>query len=80
MVKKILGMKKSPKPKPGSEQILVKIGRCGICAADPKIFRGKGYFSPIVYQNAPIIAGHEFIGEVVELGPNAGMKWGSGGG
>jgi L-iditol 2-dehydrogenase len=65
-----------PKPKPGSEQILVKIGRCGICAADPKIFRGKGYFSPIVYQNAPIIAGHEFIGEVVELGPNAGMKWG----
>ena len=64
------------KPKPGNEEVLVRIGRCGICAADPKIFHGKGYFSPIVYQNAPIIAGHEFIGEVVELGPNAKTKWG----
>lgn len=65
-----------PKPKPGHEEVLVKIGRCGICAADPKIFHGKGYFSPIVYQNAPIIAGHEFVGEVVELGPGAREKWG----
>jgi len=66
------------KPKPGKEEVLVRIGRVGICAADPKIFRGKGYFSPIVYQSAPIIAGHEFIGEVVELGPDAKQKWGLG--
>jgi 2-desacetyl-2-hydroxyethyl bacteriochlorophyllide A dehydrogenase len=64
------------KPKPRKEEVLVRIGRVGICAADPKIFRGKGYFSPIVYQSAPIIAGHEFIGEVVELGPDAKQKWG----
>lgn len=65
-----------PKPKPGPEEVVVRIGRCGICAADPKIFHGKAYFSPIVYQNAPIIAGHEFVGEVVELGPGAKEKYG----
>ena len=65
-----------PKPKPGQEEVLVRIGRCGICAADPKIFRGLAYFSPIVYQSAPIIAGHEFVGEVVELGPGAAEKYG----
>lgn len=65
-----------PKPKPGKEEVIVKVGRCGICAADPKIFHGKGYFSPIVYQNAPIIAGHEFIGEVAELGPGSKEKYG----
>ncbi len=65
-----------PKPKPGPEEVLVRIGRAGICAADPKIFHGKGYFSPIVYQNTPIIAGHEFVGEVAELGPGAKEKWG----
>ena len=60
------------KPEPGPEEVLVRIGRAGICAADPKIFHGLGYFSSIVYKNAPIIAGHEFVGEVVELG--AGSK------
>jgi len=63
-------------PKPGPEEVTVKIERCGICAADPKIFRGKAYFSKIVYDHAPIIAGHEFIGEVVELGPGAKEKYG----
>ncbi|MEM4290320.1 MAG: alcohol dehydrogenase catalytic domain-containing protein [Nitrososphaerota archaeon] len=64
------------KPKPGPEEVLVKIGRCGICAADPKIFHGLAYFSPIVYKNAPIVAGHEFVGEVIELGPGAAEKYG----
>ncbi|MEM2178747.1 MAG: alcohol dehydrogenase catalytic domain-containing protein [Candidatus Methanomethylicaceae archaeon] len=65
-----------PKPIPKEDEVLVKIHKCGICAADPKIFHGKGYFSPVVYSHAPIIAGHEFVGEVVELGPNARKKYG----
>lgn len=64
-----------PKPQPMDGEVLVKIQRCGICAADPKIFHGKGYFSNIAYQNAPIIAGHEFVGEVTELGPGARQRW-----
>jgi len=62
---------KVPKPKPGPGEVLVKVNRVGICAADPKVFHGLGYFSPIVYEHAPIIAGHEFIGEVSEFGVGA---------
>ena len=61
-------------PKAGENEVVVKVGRCGICAADPKIFHGKAYFSQVVYDHAPIVAGHEFIGEVVELGPGAKEK------
>ena len=66
-----------PEPKAGEEEVIVKIGRVGICTgADPKIYHGKAYFSQVVYDNAPIIAGHEFVGEVVELGPGAKEKYG----
>lgn len=64
-----------PDPKPGAEEVVVKVGRCGICAADPKIFHGSAYFSQVAYDQAPIVAGHEFIGEVVALGEGAGEKY-----
>ncbi|MEM3410242.1 MAG: alcohol dehydrogenase catalytic domain-containing protein [Nitrososphaerota archaeon] len=62
-------------PKLSEGELLVKIGRCGICAADPKIYSGTAYFSSVAYRNAPIIAGHEFVGEVVELDRAASEKW-----
>ena len=63
-------------PRASEEEVIVRVTRCGICAADPKIFHGKAYFSQLAYDNAPIVAGHEFIGEVVELGDGAGKKYG----
>ena len=30
-----------PMPKAGNEEVVVKVERCGLCAADPKIFHGK---------------------------------------
>ena len=65
-----------PDPKAGEEEVIVKVGRCGICAADPKILHGTAYFSQTVYNHAPIVAGHEFIGEVVELGKGSKDKYG----
>ncbi len=62
-------------PKPGEEEVVVKVGKCGICAADPKIFHGSAYFAEVAYSHAPIVAGHEFIGEVVELGKGAAEKY-----
>jgi len=35
-------------PQAGEEEVVVKIGRCGICAADPKILHGNAYFSQTV--------------------------------
>ena len=61
---------------PGPEEVLVEIESCGVCAADPKIYYGKAYFSPTVYQNAPIVAGHEFMGRVIKLGDGAAEKYG----
>ena len=63
-------------PKAGEEEVIVKIGRVGICAADPKILHGTAYFSQTVYDHAPIVAGHEFVGEVVELGKGSKEKYG----
>ncbi len=65
-------------PEIGEDDILVKIKACGICAGDIKsyhgaaMFWGGGVLPP--WNDAPVIPGHEFIGEVVALGDNAGRK------
>ncbi len=63
-------------PDPGEDEVLVEIESCGICAADPKIYYGNAYFAQAAYDNAPIVAGHEFMGRVVKLGPGAGETYG----
>lgn len=52
-----------PDPKPGDGQVVVRVGACGICGTDLHI--ADGHFPPTPY---PIVPGHEFGGEVVELG------------
>lgn len=54
-------------PKPRRGEVLVEIKAVAICGSDPGIFGGK------VLQNGwppnfPFVAGHEFAGQVVELG------------
>ena len=49
-----------PKPKPGRNEILVKVISCGICGSDIV----EWYRLP----RAPLIPGHEIGGEVVEVG------------
>jgi L-iditol 2-dehydrogenase len=61
---------------PGEEEILVEIESCGICAGDSKIYYGNAYFAQTVYNNAPIVAGHEFMGRIIKMGAGAGEKYG----
>ncbi len=61
---------------PGEGEVLVEIESCGICAADPKVYYGNAYFSQVAYNNAPLVAGHEFMGRVTKLGPGAGERYG----
>jgi threonine dehydrogenase-like Zn-dependent dehydrogenase len=63
-------------PEPGAEEVLIEIESCGICAADPKIYYGNAYFAKVAYAHAPIVAGHEFMGRVMKLGPGAAEKYG----
>lgn len=52
-----------PDPKPEPRHVVIKVGACGICGTDLHI--ADGHFPPTPY---PIVPGHEFAGEVVELG------------
>ena len=61
------------RPVAGPCELIVKNHGCGICAGDLKAFHGAAMFwggcSP--WLKAPVVPGHEFFGEVVEMGPGA---------
>ena len=50
-------------PEPGPDEVVLRVGACGICGTDIHIIDGE--FPPTVY---PIIIGHEFGGEVTAVG------------
>lgn len=56
-----------PLPKISAEEVLVKVKACGICGSDVAYFFGD---SSLETKNGkgPLILGHEFSGEVVEVG------------
>ena len=59
-----------PKPQPGIGEALIKVKACGICGSDiPRIYGDIAYFYPS-------IPGHEFAGEVQEVGdPRRDDSW-----
>lgn len=50
-------------PRPGRGEVLIKVGMAGVCGTDLHIFHG---LFPKV--RPPVTLGHEFCGEVLELG------------
>jgi threonine dehydrogenase-like Zn-dependent dehydrogenase len=69
-----------PVPQAGAGEVIVKVRHCGICASDAKcyggapLFWGDAHRPP--YVDGPVIAGHEFTGDVVALGKGAEEKHG----
>jgi erythritol/L-threitol dehydrogenase len=63
-----------PTPQAGDQEMVVKVEACGICAGDLKAEHGASRFwggdGMPPYIKAPMVPGHEFIGTIVELGPN----------
>lgn len=57
-----------PDPTPGPDELVVRVGASGICGTDLHIFAGD---SPLAHY--PVVPGHEFAGEVVALGSEAGQ-------
>jgi 2-desacetyl-2-hydroxyethyl bacteriochlorophyllide A dehydrogenase len=62
-----LSIETRPDPVPGAGEIVLRVGRCGICGTDLSMTDGSGQ----TYELDSII-GHEFAGEVVALG--AGVR------
>jgi 2-desacetyl-2-hydroxyethyl bacteriochlorophyllide A dehydrogenase len=58
-----LKIEERPDPEPGPDEIIVRVGACGMCGTDVHIAEGE--FPPTPY---PIVPGHEFAGEVVSVG------------
>jgi len=54
-----------PKPTFGAEEVLLRIRRIGICGSDVHVYHGKH-----PYTSYPLVQGHEFSGEVAEVGAN----------
>ena len=62
-VHKPLVVEEVPDPKAGAGEVVIKVGRCGICGSDLHISE-----DPIFGVPAGAVLGHEYAGEVVEVG------------
>ena len=56
----------APCPLPGLEEVLIKIGKTAICGTDIHIYNWDEWAARTV--PVPMIVGHEFSGEIVEIG------------
>lgn len=63
-----LWMTHAPVPEIGPEDVLIKINKTGICGTDIHIWNWDAWASATV--PVPMITGHEFAGEIVEIGRN----------
>jgi threonine 3-dehydrogenase len=57
-----------PEPKVGINDVLIKVDRTGICGTDLHIFKWDDWASRTI--PVPLVVGHEFVGEIVEVGAN----------
>jgi len=55
-------------PEPGPEEVLIKVKLAGICGTDLHIYKWDEWSKSRL--KLPIIIGHEFVGEIVEVGSN----------
>ena len=66
-------------PRAGKGEMILKVEACGICAGDTKAFAGAasfwGFDGQPKYIKEPMIPGHEFVGKVVEIGPDVKGDW-----
>ena len=61
-----LSLQEMPNPTCAADGLLVRVESCAICGSDVKMYK-----APDPRVKPPQIVGHEFVGEVVEVGPKA---------
>lgn len=66
-----LAIQEQPMPVPREHQAVIRVARCGICSSDLRMTSGQGFDWP---QGTAL--GHEYAGEVVEVGPGSRLRVG----
>ncbi len=70
-----LWMMEVPKPTPGPNDVLIKIKKTAICGTDLHIYKWDEWAQKTI--KVPMHVGHEFVGEIVEMGAGVeGLKLG----
>ena len=76
----VLDVREQDEPRPEAGEVLIEVRACGICGSDLHTLQhahevgklgevlGTSGFDP----ERPYVMGHEFCGEVVDLGPEIG--------
>ena len=57
-----------PEPTAGPNDVLIRVDRTGICGTDLHIYKWDAWAQKTI--PVPMVVGHEFVGEVVEVGAN----------
>lgn len=65
-------LKTIPIPQIKDDEVLIRVGACGVCGSDLHAVGSdaEGYSTFASHMRLPVILGHEFSGEVVEVGKN----------
>jgi threonine 3-dehydrogenase len=57
-----------PQPTIGISDVLIRVHRTGICGTDVHIYKWDAWAAKTI--KVPLVIGHEFVGEIVEVGSN----------
>ena len=63
-----LWLEEVPQPAVGINDVLIRVDRTGICGTDLHIYKWDEWAQKTI--PVPMVVGHEFVGEVVEVGSN----------
>jgi threonine 3-dehydrogenase len=63
-----LQMQEVPVPEVGINDVLIRVLRAGICGTDVHIYQWDKWAEATI--KPPLVIGHEFVGEIVEVGAN----------
>ena len=64
--KRGLWLEEVPVPKPGVNEVLIKISKSAICGTDLHIYKWDAWAQKTI--KTPMTIGHEYVGIVVEIG------------
>jgi threonine 3-dehydrogenase len=57
-----------PEPKVGINDVLIRVHKTGICGTDAHIHKWDAWAAKTI--PVPMVIGHEFVGEIVQVGSN----------